>query len=251
MLHSLIIDDEPRGSQSLQKMIQHHCKDIDVLGIANSAEDGLRMIAEYKPDVIFLDVQMPYMNGFEMLEKMSSIDFDVIFTTAYDNYALKAFRFSAIDYLLKPIDIDELQQAVEKVRLKQGSPKDEGYRHIEQLIHSVKSQTFNKVALPTSEGIIFLNIADIIRLEADSNYTRFFTLKKNQIIVSRTLGEYEEMLSESHFFRVHNRHLINLRHIERYIKGDGGSVIMSDNSEVEVARRKKEEFLKRIDQIVK
>lgn len=251
MLHALIIDDEPRGSQSLQKMIQHHCKDIEVLGIAHSGEDGIKMIAEFKPDLIFLDVQMPYMNGFEMLEKMSVIDFDVIFTTAYDNYALKAFRFSAIDYLLKPIDIDELQQAVEKVRQKQGNTKEGGYRNIEQLIHSIKSQTFNKVALPTSEGIIFLNIADIIRLEADSNYTRFFTIKRSQIIVSKTLGEYEEMLAESHFFRVHNRHLVNLRHIERYMKGDGGSVIMSDNSEVEVARRKKEEFLKRIEQMVK
>lgn len=248
MLKAIIIDDEIRAGQSLHKMIQHVAGGrVEVLAVAQSAEQGLQLLKEQSPDLLFLDIQMPFMNGFELLEQLGKVDFAVIFTTAYDQFAIKAFRAAATDYLLKPIDMEELEAAIEKVGTQ---PKHHHLQmpQFEALFQAIQKPIPQRLALPTAEGLIFLPLANIIRLEADSNYTVFHTIKKERVIVSKTLKEFEGTLEQSHFFRIHNSHIINVLQIERYLRGDGGTVVMNDHTEIEVSRRRKEEFLKKIDE---
>lgn len=243
---TLIIDDEVRGCLSLQKMLQHTSTDIEVSGLAHSGTEGLEKIEELKPDLVFLDIQMPDMTGFGMLEKLENINFDIIFTTAYDQYAIKAFRYSAVDYLLKPIDMDELKEALNKFRSRKDGTQPPQHQQLNTLFQQV---TLKKITLPTQEGLLFVNIDDIIRLQSTSNYTTFYLGNKKSIVVSKTLGEFESILEPHHFYRTHNSHIINLGHIEKYIKGEGGTVIMTDKTEIEVSRRKKDDFLKKLEEV--
>ncbi len=247
---TVIIDDESNGRDILTALLEKFCPSLEILGTAENAESGKSIILELKPQLVFLDINMPGLNGFELLQQFDSIHFEVIFVTAYDNYALKAFKFSAIDYILKPIDLEDLKAAVKKAEEKLSfkvQPK-ERYNEFFNNIKNIQNP-FDKLGLATRDGLIFIKISDIIRCESDVNYTWFYLENGEKILASKTLKDFEEMLDEYNFYRIHKSHLVNLSHLKRYIKGEGGSVIMSDNSEVEVSRRNKEGLMKRLQQI--
>ena len=248
-IRSIIIDDEKKSREALEEKIKKFCPDVEIVATAENAQQGMEAISKLQPELVFLDIEMPVTNGFSMLEKINALNFEVIFTTAYDQYAIKAIRFSALDYLLKPIDAEELQKAIEQYKKKKEKP---GPLHpLEQfrfLMESMKTANdpFNKLALPTSDGFHMVYIKDIIRLQSDSNYTTFYLQGGKSLVVSKTMKEYEEMLEEYHFFRVHNSHIINLHLMNKYIKGEGGYVIMEDGSSIEVSTRRKQAFLQKL-----
>ena len=248
-MKAIIIDDEVRGCNTLQKMLQHVAPSIQICGMAHNGTDGLALITSAQPDLVFLDIEMPDMTGFDVLQRTGPIDFDVIFTTAYNEFALKAFRFAAVDYLLKPIDIDELQQAVDKCKKRTTVSPQKPEPQIENLLQQIRNIDSRKLALPSSEGMVFVDVNDILYLQASSNYTTFFTASKGKILVSKSMGDFEEMLAAHNFFRIHNSSLINLSKIEKFIRGDGGTVIMSNKMELEVSRRKKDEFIKKLENL--
>jgi len=236
MIKALIIEDEEKSRSSLLNNIKKYCPNVNVVAEAVDVKSGISKILKYKPDLVFLDVQMPDGTGFDLLEKLPEINFKIIFVSAYDQFAVKAFKFSAIDYLLKPVDPDDLVIAVKKtteiVESKTLSEK------LKILLDNKNS--FEKIALPAFDGVIFVKIKDIIRCESDRNYSMFYLKNKEKILVTRTLKEYDEMLSSMNFYRAHHSHLINLAYVKKYVKGEGGSVIMEDGTEVEVSRRRKE-----------
>ena len=244
-LNIIIVDDEPYCCEILAAMLEADCPDIRVDNICNNGLDALAAIKQYSPDIVFLDVEMPKMNGFEMLERLSSINFHLIFTTSYDQYALKAIRFSAIDYLLKPVDREELKKAVEKVRQRIQIPLPQ---QLEILMQKIKqpSKPVNKIALPTMEGLQMIPIDTIVSCESDDNYTILKLKNAKKLLVTRSLKEIEEALEQHSFIRVHRSYLVNLNEIEKYIKGEGGYLVMSDGTSIDVARNKKETLLKKL-----
>ncbi len=243
ILKAIIIDDEARSRKALQIALKDYCPTVEVIAIAETPENGIEAINSCKPDIVFLDVQMPGMSGFDLLSHFAEIDFDIVFITAHDHYAIKAIRFSALDYLLKPIQIDELMAAVKKAEEKKN------YKHInwqyKSLYENVRSNhnTSGSIAVPTGDGLLFIKTQNIIRCEAEGNYVIIYQAGKEKMLITKTLGDIESMLDAKEFFRVHNSYLVNLSHIKKYVKGDGGYVIMSDNASVDVSRRKKDEFL--------
>ena len=246
MIKAIIVDDELGARESLSKMVEKNCKNIQIVAKADSMISAYEAITNLKPDLVFLDVEMPNGNAFDLLEKFDKIDFDIIFTTAYDHYAIKGIKYSAIDYILKPIDPEELVQAVQRFEDKKGQ-NNMLDKKIQALLSNVKPENkLKKVGLPDGEGLVFINLSEIIRCDSDGNYTFFILTSGKKIIASRTLGEYEQMFADDNFFRVHRSHLVNLQHVKKYIKGEGGYVVMSDNSQVEVSRRNKIDFLERL-----
>jgi len=245
MLKGIIIDDEPYCCEILAAMLESECPEVKIVGICNNGPGGLAAIKSHTPDVVFLDVEMPKMNGFEMLEQLSALNFHLIFTTSYDQYALKAIRFSAIDYLLKPIDREELRNAVQKVKDRFQVPIPQ---QLEILIEKLRqpSNAINKIALPTMEGLQMIPIDSIVSCESDDNYTHFKLKNGNKLLVTRSLKEIEESLEQYSFIRVHRSYLVNLNEIEKYIKGEGGYLVMSDGASIDVARNKKETLLKKL-----
>lgn len=245
MIRSIIVDDEVKSRESLHILLRDFVSNVEVVALCSSVTEGLDAIRKYKPDLVFLDIQMQRETGFDLLARINPIEFDVVFTTAHSEYAIKAFRFSAIDYLLKPIDIEELKRAVEKVEKKLNGNIS---TRIEQLVQNLKagpSQRF-KLALPTSDGLVFVKVEEIIYCEASSNYTTLFMNDGRKFVVSRTLREYEDMLHEQDFYRIHNSYLINLNAIKKYVRGEGGYVVMNNDVSLDVSKRKKEGFLNRI-----
>lgn len=246
MIKAIIVDDELGARESLSKMVEKNCKHIQIVAKADSMRSAYEAITNFHPDLVFLDVEMPNGNAFDLLEKLGSIDFDIIFTTAYDHYAIKGIKYSAIDYILKPIDPEELVLALQRFEDKKGQ-KYMLDKKIQALLSNVKPENkLKKVGLPDGEGLIFINLSEIIRCDSDGNYTFFILTSGKKIIASRTLGEYEQMFADDNFFRVHRSHLVNLQHVKKYIKGEGGYVVMSDNSQVEVSRRNKIDFLEKL-----
>lgn len=245
MITAIIIDDEAKGRLALREKIAAYCKQVQVLAEFSNGRDALLFIQQHKPQLIFLDIEMPRMNGFEMLNALPEKNFHVIFTTAYDQYAIKAIRYAAFDYLLKPIDIEELKTAVNNIEKKQQPQTQSQAALLQQNIEHPKKQ-LNKLAIPTLDGLLFFDINDIVHLEASSNYTCIHFLAKPKITASKTLKEFEEILPEDIFFRTHHSHIINLNYIKRYIKGDGGQIELQNGTYADVSRRKKEEFLKTI-----
>ncbi len=241
MLKAIIIDDEEMGRIALREKLTHYCTDVEVIGYAEDGTTGLQLIESSNPDIVFLDIEMPIMGGFEMLSQLKDQSFHLIFTTAYDQYAIKAIRFAAFDYLLKPIDIDELKQAVS--RIQQETIRDTREK-LEVLRHNLQSESvMDKIAVPTLEGLLFLTIENIVHLEADGNYTTIYLSNGTKEVTSRTLKDYEDLLPKSLFFRCHHSHLVNLKTIKRYIKGDGGQIELENGHYVAVSRRKKDDFL--------
>jgi two-component system LytT family response regulator len=250
MIKAIIVDDELGARESLSKMIEKNCKQLEVVAKADSALAAFEAITNKQPDLVFLDIEMPNGNAFDLLEKFKEINFNIIFTTAYDHYAIKAIKFSAIDYILKPIDPEELIEAVKRFEKKQQGEPSVLDKQFKTLLSNVRPENkLKKVGIPDGDGLIFINLSDIIRCESDGNYTFFILTNGKKIIASRTLGEYEQMFTEDNFFRVHRSHLINLQHVKKYIKGEGGYVIMSDDSQVEVSRRNKNEFLEKLSHV--
>ena len=244
MIRALIIDDEENSRVALSNLLEKHCLDIEVLGMGDSAKAGLELIKKHYPDIVFLDIEMPKGTGFDMLDQIENIDFDVIFTTAYDQYAIKAIKFCALDYLLKPIDVDELIEAVNRVDKKIAKQnKGKKFELFVQYMKDIKT-TMNQIALPTSDGLNFVEVNEIIRCEASEYYTYTFMNNETKILVSKTLKDFDELLTDYNFFRVHQSHLINLNYIRKYIRDSGGVIVMDDGIEIPVSRRKKEGFLK-------
>ena len=245
MIKTIIVDDEPYCCESLDALLERYCPDVKVAGIFNNGLDALKAIHHQQPDLVFLDVEMPKMNGFEMLEQLPEINFDLVFTTSYDKYALKAIRFSAIDYLLKPVDSEELQKAVQKVIQRSQKPIAQQLEILMQRIHQ-PSTPINKIAMPTMEGLQMIPVDSIISCESDSNYTILLLKSNKKLIVSRTLKEIEELLEEHSFVRVHRCYLANLNEVEKYVKGEGGYLVMSDGTSIDVARNKKEMVMQKL-----
>lgn len=245
MITATIVDDEPFCCESLATLIERYCPDVKILDICYSAANALQSIARKKPDILFLDIEMPLMNGFELLEKLPEIDFKLIFTTSYDQYAIKAIRFSAFDYLLKPIEREELKKAVQKAEAQMTHPLPQ---QIEILLQKLNhpSLPVNKIAIPTMEGLQMIFVDSIISCQADSNYTILYLKNKQKITASRTLKEIEEMLEGYSFARVHHSYLVNINEVEKYIKGEGGYMLMSDGTTVDVSRSRKEMLLKKL-----
>ena len=245
MVTATIVDDEPFSCETLATLLERYCPDVKLLDICYSAADALQSIARKKPDILFLDIEMPFMNGFELLEKLPEIDFKLIFTTSYDQYAIKAIRFSAFDYLLKPVEREELQKAVQKAATQMTHPLPQ---QIEILLKKLNhpTQPINRIAIPTMEGLQMIFVDSIISCQADSNYTILHLKNKQKIIASRTLKEIEEMLEDYSFARVHHSFLVNINEVEKYIKGEGGYMLMSDGTTVDVSRSRKEMVLKKL-----
>src|SRR5450432_3605976 len=242
MITATIVDDEPFCCEALATLLERYCPDVKILDICYSASAALQSIREKKPQILFLDIEMPHMNGFELLEKLHEVDFKLIFTTSYDQYAIKAIHFSALDYLLKPIDREELTQAVAKVSKRLQSPSD---LQLELLLQkfSTSRSPIKKIALPTMEGLQMVEIDSIISCSSDSNYTNFFLRNNKKLTASRTMKDVEELLSDYSFLRVHNSFMVNLNEIHKYIKGEGGYLVMSDGTNIDVSRSRKEMLL--------
>jgi len=239
-MKAIIVEDEKKGQEILSSLILKYCTDVEIVGVADNAEDAYLLINKAKPDVVFLDIEMPKGNGFYLLEKFDNINFQIIFTTAYDNYAIKAIKYHALDYLLKPIDIDELKQAVENV--KKALLKPDNTKYIDFLA-TRKLDFENRLGLPVKDGILYIQVADIIRIESDGSYSTIYLTESQKHVVSKNLKEYEDVLPVKEFFRVHKSHLINIKKVKKYVRQDGYFVEMEDGSQVEIARRKKDEFL--------
>jgi two-component system LytT family response regulator len=246
MLNCIIIDDEVNCAETLQLALGRHCKSVQVLEVINNSLKAEEAIRKHKPDIVFLDIEMPHLNGFDVLNKTIDVPFSVIFTTAYDHYALKAIKHNALDYLLKPIDMDELITAVKRVEEKTPSAEPTLSKIENFLSQMVRDNNLQKLAVPSMEGIIYLEIDNIIRISADRNYSDIHLANAKKITSSKTLKDYELALADSNFFRVHNTHLVNLKYVAKYIKGVGGTLVMSDGTQIEVSRDKKKELLDRL-----
>ncbi|MEP6727183.1 MAG: LytTR family DNA-binding domain-containing protein [Bacteroidota bacterium] len=245
MIRAIIIDDEQHCLDTLSYLLKQNCPEVQLVDQCRSAKSGLEAIRTLKPDLVFLDIEMPIMNGFELLEQLSVLSFAVVFTTGYDQYAIKAIRFSALDYLLKPVNPKELIAAIKKVHEAQHLPLAEQFQMLLKQILD-KNAGFNKIAVPTAGGFELIPAEQVIYCEAKDNYTHFILANKTKIIACRTLKEIENQLADFPFFlRVHNSYLVNLNEVKKYVRGEGGHLIMSDASSINVSRTRKDALLKR------
>jgi len=241
MIKAIIIDDEKNALEVLEMQLNQFCKEVLVVATCNGGKEGVKAIKELQPDLVFLDIEMPHINGFDVLNQTKNLNYKVIFTTAYDQFAIKAFKFSAIDYLLKPIDIVDLQNAVEKAQ------KESLNHNLEDKIKLLVEQYYpqknrQKVALPVGNMLEFFDVDEIIRVESDSNYSHIFLANQKKITLSKTLKDVEENIKGEPFFRVHQSHLINTNHVEKAVKGENAYVLMRDGTTITVSRNRKEEF---------
>jgi two-component system, LytTR family, response regulator len=236
----IIIDDEKHCIKTLSNLLETNFPEVKILATCSDSSKAQELILQHKPDFIFLDIEMPYLNGFDLLSKFENLDFDVIFTTAYDSYAIKAIKFSALDYLLKPISKEDLAFAIDKIKNKV-STLSKIQLQMATAVHN--KQLPDTIALPTNDGLLFVSVNDIIYCIADGSYTRLFMADKSNMLLSKTLGDVDELLSEYNFFRIHHSSLINLKQVKKYIRGEGGEVIMSNGHNLMVARTRKTDFL--------
>lgn len=246
MIKAILIDDEENSLSSLKEKLLAHFPQVKIVASCDNAEKGIGAIDSLQPDIVFLDIEMPVMNGFVMLQQLTYKNFELIFTTAYDHYAIKAIRYSALDYLVKPIEIEDLKNAISKAEEKRNRayPNPQIELLVEQLVN--KKNSFSRIAIPTTEGLQFLKVEEIIYLEASINYTHIFTTEKKKYIVGRTLKDFEDMLPAEIFLRIHSSYIINKNFADKYIRGEGGQVVLSNGVVLDVAKRKKSEFLKAI-----
>jgi len=241
MKRIVIIDDEKDARQSLTTLLKTYCQDVEICGEAESVEEAFTVICQTKPNCILLDISLDDGTGFDLLDKFSNPNFHVIFITAHDEYALKAFRYHAFDYLLKPIQIDELVNSINRINpeaLNDYIPK------IQNLLESNKTKQFDRITLTSLEGLVFIKVADIIQLESSGSYTHFHLINNEKHLVARPMKDFEDLLPEKSFFKTHQSHIVNLDLVKKYIREDGGQIIMIENSKIPIARRRKEEFLR-------
>jgi two-component system LytT family response regulator len=246
MIKTLIIEDEQKSRDVLLKIIEKSSPELKVIGSASNVTEGVDLIKSLKPDLVFLDITMPDGSGFDLLEQVADQKFDLIFATASNSHAIRAFKYSACDYLLKPIDVEELRNAVLRVVKRKSETPDMG--NLNFLIQQLKrsDDNFQKITLPTGNAYEIINLKDIVRCEADGSYTYFYLVDKRKLMVSASLKHYEELLPEQDFIRVHHHNLINMNHVVRFLKEDGGYAVMSDGSKIEISRRKKDQFMERL-----
>ena len=246
MIRTVLVDDEVDSIRVLQTLLESFCPQVAVVGTASGVETALQVIRETGPDLVFLDIEMAQGNAFDLLNQLQPLQFQFIFVTAFDDYAIRAFKYSAVDYLLKPVDIDDLRSAISRV---QERPLEKDLTQkmrtlLEQMGTLQMSQ--QKMAIPTITGLIFVPVQDILRFEAKGNYTSIVMANNDTILATRTIKDYEEALPEAIFYRIHNSHIINLSRIREYQKGRGGAVVMEDGTVIEVASRRREEFLRKL-----
>ncbi len=250
ILRTVIVDDEQDAVNFIESIAKEYCPNIEITGKAYSATEGMEVITAEKPDLVFLDVEMPHGSGFDLLAKFPEKDFDVIFITAFNHYAIRAIKFSAVDYILKPININEFIEAVKRVEEARAEKKHRNL-NFNALFENLRTSMPSKLAIPTSNGMEYLNTKDIIRVEADRSYSWFYMEDGVKYLVSRNLKEYQGLLSDRNFFRTHNSHLINLEHVKKYIRHEGGYIEMTDKSTVPISRGKKDLFLEHMSRISK
>ncbi len=251
MITAVIIDDDTNLRNGLRELLSFYAPDIKIIGEAEEVASGVEVIDMLKPQVVFLDIQLHDGTGFDVLEKIAQKNgkttSHIVFITAHEEYAIKAFRFSALDFLLKPVDPDELENVIGKI--KKVLEKNDSYAHIDLLLENIRKKVdnFKRIALTTADGIHLYEVSDIIRCEGEDNYTTFFIKNNIPVIISKTLKEYEDLLSEYGFERIHQKHLINLAYLKSYVKKEGGFVVMADNAQLPISARKKE----RLQELIK
>ncbi|MEO8855013.1 MAG: LytTR family DNA-binding domain-containing protein [Ginsengibacter sp.] len=241
-IRAILIDDEMTSLQNLKQKLEEFCKSVTVVSATQNPEEAISLIRNLKPDVLFLDIEMPKMSGFRMLEELGDYDAEIIFTTAYNHYAIEAMHISAFDYLVKPVAIEELENAVNRLALRKAMHTQERLNILKDSMNSAKNQE-SKIAVPVSDGFEFVVIKNILRIESSYSYSRIFFIDGKSILVTKLLKDFEDILTPYHFFRVHNSHLINLNYIKKYRRGVGGQVLMDNGDLIDVSRRKKEEFI--------
>lgn len=251
MITALLIDDDKHLRKGMKSLLERHAPEIRIIGEAGNVKTGIVAIGKHQPQVVFLDIHLTDGTGFDILEQLTKtngkLTSHVVFITAHEQYALKAFKFSALDFLLKPVDPEDLKKSI--VKIKEALEKNTSFEHIDLLLENIRKKVdnFKRIALSTSDGIHLFEISDIIRCESKDNYTQFFIKNHKPLLISKTLKDYEELLSEHGFERIHQSHLINLSYLKSYIKTDGGYVIMGDNAKLPIAQRKKE----RLQELIK
>lgn len=240
MIKAVLIDDEKNALEVLSWQLATFCPQVQPLALCRNAQDGIAAIKAHQPDLVFLDIEMPKQNGFELIEAFDAPAFNVIFTTAYDQFAVRAFKYAAFDFLLKPIDAEDLKAAVVRFEQKKKAAERSQF---DMLIRQLRQEQTAKIALPTQDGILFADPEQIIRCESSSNYCWIHFTNQPKLLIAKTLKEIEELLKPFSFYRLHHSHLVNLRHISRYVKADGGYIEMADGSNVAISRQKKEAFI--------
>jgi two-component system LytT family response regulator len=251
MITAVLIDDDEHLRKGMKSLLQRYAPDIRIIGEAESVTTGIEALQQLQPQVVFLDIHLADGTGFDILEEVAKTqnktNAHIVFITAHEQYALKAFKFSALDFLLKPVDPEDLLKSIQKI--KEALEKNTSFEHIDLLLENIRKKVdnFKRIALSTSEGIHLFEISDIIRCESQDNYTQFFIKNHKPLLISKTLKDYEELLKEHGFERIHQSHLINLSYLKSYIKTDGGYVVMADNSNLPIAQRKKE----RLQELIK
>lgn len=251
MIRVILIEDEKNAMDALQIKLQENFSDVQIVASCFTAEEGMLKIEALKPDLVFLDINLPDFDGFTMLEKIQKNHFKVIFTTAYDEYAVKAFRYNAIDYLLKPIGVHELKEALQRYRQRSG--EGQSLDQIKYFLQNINNTTqgINKLAIPAQRGLKFIDISDIIRLESENNYTIFHVKGQPKLVASKTMGDYEDILDENQFVRIHQSHIINLACLKEYLRIDGGTVVMTDGMELEISKRRKDYFKEKLNNFLR
>lgn len=242
MIRCVLIDDESNSLEMMEWLLKTYCPQVQIEAMCQAATDGIKAIHQFKPDVVFLDIEMPHMNGFDMLEQFDKLFFDVVFCTAYDQFAIKAFKYSALNYLLKPVDPQDLKDTIKRIEERQTAPGKEQIDLLLQNLRQAAKPALQRIALTTNDGMLFVSTADILYCEAESNYTSV-VLSHKKILVSKTLKEIDEALAGTEFYRIHHSFLINLNHIQKYVRGDGGYVMMSDGKAVSISRSRRQEFM--------
>ncbi len=251
-LKSILVDDEPRGLSSMQKLLELNCPDVEITALCSNVDEATEKIKQLRPDLVFLDISMPVKNGFDLLKELKDAHFEVIFVTAHNQFMIEAFHFSAIDYLLKPVDdellIDAVKRARKRIAEKTGSKNIETFLHNMQVKHSPQKM---KLCVSSLKGFQVVELDDILYAESSGNYTNLYFANGQIICTSKPMHEYEELLEDSGFIRIHKSFLVNLLHVKEYIRGEGGSVLLSNNKEIEVSRRKKDIFLTKMKEFYK
>lgn len=243
MIKCILVDDEKNALEMMEWLLKTYCPQVEIVAMCNSAQQGIEAINKFKPDVVFLDIEMPKMNGFDMLEQFEKLFFDVVFCTAYDQFAIKAFKYSALNYLLKPVDPEDLKLTVKRIEERRTVPSREQFEILLQNMQQPAKSTPHRIALTSGDGLIFVPTSEIIYCEAESNYTNVVLVGGKKILVSKVLKEIDEALAGVDFYRVHSSFLININHIKKFVRGDGGYIIMDNDATVSVSRNRKQEFM--------
>ncbi|MEO5684518.1 MAG: LytTR family DNA-binding domain-containing protein [Chitinophagaceae bacterium] len=247
MIRCILIDDESNSLEMMEWLLKTYCPQVKIEAMCHSAADGIAAIHQHKPDIVFLDIEMPHMNGFDMLEQFDKLFFQVVFCTAYDQFAIKAFKYSALNYLLKPVDPADLVETIRRIEDKYFTPSKEQIDLLLQTMKQTSKPAIQRIALTTGDGLIFVPVQNIMYCQAESNYTNVVLAGGKKIMVSKVLKDIDEALAGPDFFRVHNSYLINVNHISKFVRGDGGYVIMEDGASIGIARNRRQLFMERFE----